>query len=338
MLIIGLTGTTLGEDDRRRLAVPQVVGVILFARNFDSRDQVVGLIDEVRLARPEPFLVCVDQEGGPVQRFRTGFTRLPALAHLGALYARDPRAAVARAEEHAWLMASEMRAIGVDLSFAPVADLARGNRAIGERAFDAAPQAVSELTQAYLRGMRLAGMAATLKHFPGHGSVAEDTHFDAAVDPRTLDELRDADLIPFADAIAAGAEAVMMAHVTYPAVDSRPAGYSRVWIEDVLRGELGFRGAVIGDDIGMAAAEAAGGVAARVEAHLAAGCDLLLACGPAIVDEAIAASRHAPPCDADLLARLQGEVAPTWEALIANPQRDEFVERLDALAAVTERP
>lgn len=331
MLIIGLPGKTLTDADRRQLAPPQVSGVILFSRNFEHRDQVIALIDDIRVERPEPFLVCVDQEGGPVQRFRDGFTRLPALARIGELFQRDEQAAIRAAEEHAWVMASEMRAIGIDLSFAPVVDLARGNRAIGERAFHADAQIGSELAQAYLRGMRLAGMAATIKHFPGHGSVAEDTHFEAAVDPRPLDELLATDLVPFADAIASGAEAVMMAHVTYPAVDARAAGYSRIWIEDVLRGELGFRGVVIGDDIGMAAAESVGSIAARIEGHLLAGCDLLLACSPAIVDEAIAASAHAPPCDNQRLARLQGEIAQTWEALTTNPQRDEFIARLGAL-------
>lgn len=331
MLIIGLPGKTLTDEDRRWLAEPQVSGVILFTRNFESREQVTTLIDDLRAARADPFLICVDQEGGPVQRFRPGFTRLPALARVGEIYGRDPRAAVAIAEEHAWLMASEMRAIGVDMSFAPVADLARGNLAIGERAFAADPDTVSELTQAYLRGMRLAGMAATLKHFPGHGSVTEDTHFDSATDPRTLDELRETDLVPFADGIAAGAEAVMMAHVTYPAVDAKPAGCSRIWVEDVLRGEFGFRGVVLGDDIGMAATEPLGGIGARIEAHLLAGCDLVLACSPAIVPEALAASRHAEPCPPDRLASLQGQVAPTWQALAANPQRDDFAARITAL-------
>jgi beta-N-acetylhexosaminidase len=332
MLIIGLSGTTLTDADRARLAAPQVSGAILFTRNFQDRDQLVALVDDIRLVRDEPFLVCVDQEGGPVQRFRDGFAPLPALARLGELYARDPRAAVARTEEHAWLMASEMRAIGIDLSFAPVVDLARGNRAIGERAFAPDPEVVSDLGQAYLRGMHLAGMAATLKHFPGHGSVAEDTHFDAASDPRGLDTLLATDLVPFADAIAAGAEAVMMAHVTYPAVDALPAGYSRVWIEDILRVELGFRGVVVGDDIGMAAAESLGGIGARIQAHLDAGCDLVLACSPSIVDEAIEASAGMPPCDGERLQVLQGGVAQTWQALESNPQRGEFIARLVALA------
>lgn len=336
MLIIGIPGKTLGEAERARLAAPQVSGVILFARNFESRAQVTALIDDIRNARPDPFLLCVDQEGGAVQRFRDGFTRLPPLLRIGELYARDPAAAIRRAEEHAWLMASEMRAIGIDLSFAPVTDLARGNRAIGTRAFDADPQVASELVQAYLRGMRLGGMAATLKHFPGHGSIAEDTHFDAAVDPRTLQQLRDSDLIPFADGIAAGAEAVMMAHVTYPAVDALAAGYSRIWIQDVLRGELGFRGVVVGDDIGMAAAESVGGIRARIEAHLAAGCDLLLACSPAVAAEAVEASASAEPCDPQRVATLQGAVAQTWNALVTNPQRDEFIARVTALDTTAE--
>jgi beta-N-acetylhexosaminidase len=334
MLIIGLAGKTLDDADRARIKTPQVSGVILFTRNFESREQVAALIESIRAEREEPFLICVDQEGGPVQRFREGFTRLPALARLGELYDHDAQAAVARTEEHAWLMASEMRAIGVDLSFAPVVDLARGNRAIGERALHADPQVVSTLALASLRGMRLAGMAATIKHFPGHGSVAEDTHFDAAVDPRSLDELRASDLIPFADAIEAGAEAVMMAHVTYPAVDALPAGYSRIWIEDILRGELGFRGVVIGDDIGMAAAEPLGSIAARIDAHLAAGCDLLLACSPAIVDESLAASAQHAPCDPARVARLQGAVASTWKSLEDNPQRHAFIERVTALDKV----
>ncbi|HEV7489725.1 MAG TPA: beta-N-acetylhexosaminidase [Rhodanobacteraceae bacterium] len=335
MLIIGLPGKTLTDEDRRWLAAPQVSGVILFTRNFESRDQVTALIDDLRVARPDPFLVCVDQEGGPVQRFRPGFTRLPALARIGDLFARDPAAAVAVAEEHAWLMASEMRAIGIDISFAPVADLARGNLAIGERAFSADPETVSELTQAYLRGMRLAGMAATLKHFPGHGSVAEDTHFDAAIDPRSLEILRETDLVPFADGIAAGADAVMLAHVTYPSIDARPAGCSRIWVEDILRGELGFRGVVFGDDIGMAATESLGGIGARIEAHLLAGCDLVLACGASIVPEALAASRRAEPCAPEKVAALQGAVAQTWQSLDSNPQRSTFVARVTALDDAT---
>ena len=328
MLIIGLSGLELTVAERGQLAAPQVSGVILFKRNFASRAQVTVLIDAIRVLRGDEFLVCVDQEGGPVQRFREGFTELPALARIGALYDADPQQALARAEEHAWLMASEMRAIGVDLSFAPVLDLARGNRAIGTRAFDARAEVVSELGLAYQRGMRLASMAVTLKHFPGHGSVLEDTHIDRAVDGRSRETIRAEDLVPFADAIDAGAEAVMMAHVIYPQVDAKPAGYSRVWIADILRGELGFKGVVFSDDISMAAAAGEGGVAARIEAHYDAGCDLILACQPEVVDEALAATKGAASFDSQRLKRLLGGIAQDWDEMVDNPQRQKFISNL----------
>lgn len=332
MLIIGIPGRTLSDEDRVYLSSPQVSGVILFSRNFSNRDQITELVDDIRMERPDdPFLICVDQEGGPVQRFREGFTRLPALSRIGALHATDPKRAIALAEDHGWLMASEMRAIDIDLSFAPVSDLARGNLAIGERAFHADPAVVSELVQAYARGMHLAGMAVTLKHFPGHGSVVADTHFDVAHDPRTLDELRTSDLVPFVDGFASGAEAVMLAHVTYPEVDALAAGYSRTWITDILRQQLGFGGLVIGDDIGMAAAESMGSIPERIQAHLDAGCDLILACSPAIVEEAVTSTLHLKPCTAARVESLRGAVAPTWEGLIDNPKRDEVAARLAAL-------
>ncbi len=331
MLLIGIPGTDVDPATRAWLRDPAVSGVILFARNFVSRTQVAALADGLREACDRPLLVAVDQEGGPVQRFQAGFTRLPALGRIGERHARDPAAAVALAEEHAWLMASEMRAIGVDLSFAPVADLRRGNRAIMDRAFDPEPAVVSELVMAYVRGMHLAGMAATLKHFPGHGTIMEDTHHEHAADTRSLDTLLEQDLVPFCDAIGSGAEAVMMAHVAYPAVDREPAGYSRVWIEEILRGQLGFRGVVMGDDIGMAAADSAGGIAARVHAHLAAGCDFVLACKPEVVPEALRAVAGKTPADIALVEALMGRVAPTWDALVADPQRERIATRLGDL-------
>lgn len=334
MIVIGISGKELLAEERDWMAEPAVSGVVLFARNFASRAQVTDLVAAIREVRPNPFLVSVDQEGGPVQRFRgDGFTTLPALARVGDLYDRDPKRAVEIAEEHAWLMATEMRALDIDQSYAPVVDLRRGNRAIGERAFHADPSAVSALGVAYLRGMRLGGMAATIKHFPGHGSVLEDTHFANAADRRTLDELRASDLIPFADAIAAGAEAVMMAHVAYPAVDPHPAGYSRRWIEDILRGEYGFRGVVVSDDISMVAAESAGGIPARIAAHRDAGCDLVLVCRPEGVPDALCATRSQPPCPPELVAMLSGRVGADWSALQENPQRRAFRARLATLAS-----
>ncbi len=340
MLIIGLEGHELTECDVERLSAREVVGAILFSRNFASRAQLDDLIAEVRALRDDPFPICVDQEGGPVQRFKNdGFTRLPPLARIGALHDNDPVAATRMAETHAWLMASELRACDVDLSFAPVVDLQRGNRIIGERAFHADPQVVANLGAAYLRGMRSAGMAGTLKHFPGHGTVREDTHVEPATDPRDLQTLRQNDLVPFIEGFAAGAEAVMLAHVTYPNVDAVPAGYSKIWIEDILRGECGFRGLVISDDIGMAAAESAGGAGARANAHLDAGCDLVLVCAPRLVDEAIAAVRGRQCCEAARVSMLCGAVSGDWQALIENPRHREAAVSLRKLddPARTER-
>jgi beta-N-acetylhexosaminidase len=333
MLLIGLAGTEVAERERAWLAAPGVAGVILFARNYASRGQLIALTEAIREAGGEHLLVAVDQEGGPVQRFRDGFTRLPALSRIGAVYDRDPEDAIRLAEEHAWVMASELRASGVDFSFAPVVDLARGNAAIGPRALHADPGIAAELATAYVRGMHLGGMAAVLKHFPGHGSVAADTHKAQAIDPRPLDAIRADDLRPFAEAMAAHAEAVMMAHVVYPAVDAQPAGYSRVWIEQVLRGELGFAGVVVSDDISMAAAGVAGSVAGRVQAHLAAGCDLVLACFPEVVEEAIAAVPAPPPAARERLSPLRGAIGASWDGLLDNPQRDRFVARITALDA-----
>lgn len=332
MLIIGIEGRELGDHDRARLAAPGVSGAILFTRNYADRGQLAALVASIRELRGGDFVVCVDHEGGPVQRFREGFTRLPPLARIGELYHRDRAAGVAMAEMHAIVMASELRACDIDFSFAPVVDLARGNRIIGERAFDADPAVVGDLAAAYVRGMRLAGMAATLKHYPGHGSIPEDTHLEAALDSRPLAAIRAADLVPFADGFAAGAEAVMVAHVTYPAVDPRAAGYSKTWIEEILRGELGFRGVVFSDDVGMAAAESAGDIGARVIAHLDAGCDLVLVCHPTMVDAALEAVRGRSPCAAEKVASLHGSVAESWDSLKSDPQHLRYVAALGELA------
>jgi len=338
MLMIGLAGLQLAAHERDWLTAPGVSGVLLFGRNFASREQVMALIESIRDVAGEEILIAVDQEGGPVQRFREGYIRLPALAKIGAIYERDPTEAVRLAEEHAWVMASELRASGVDFSYAPVVDLARGNAAIGTRAFHADPAITAELATAYVRGMHLAGMAAVLKHFPGHGSVAADTHKAQAIDPRSLDEIRHDDLRPFAECIEARTEAVMMAHVVYPAVDAQPAGYSKRWIEDILRGELGFTGAVISDDISMAAAGVAGSVSGRVHGHLDAGCDLVLACFPEVVPEAIAAVADRIPGVPARLAALRGAIGASWASLIDNPQRDRFVARITALDAEEAHP
>lgn len=321
MLIFGIAGTELTTQERDWLQHPQAAGVILFKRNFASRQQVTELAAAIREATPRPQLLCVDQEGGRVQRFVEGFTKLPALAPFGPLHDRDPGAALRLAHEHAWLMASEIRAIGLDLSFAPVVDLGRGNLAIGDRAFHADPQVVAAFTRAYVQGMHAAGMAATLKHFPGHGSVLEDTHFDEAIDPRPLDVLEREDLVPFVAGIEAGAEAVMLAHVTYPAIAPEPAGYSPFWLKDVLRDRMGFRGVAFSDDIGMAAAESAGGIKARIDAHLDAGCDVVLVCAPALVEDSLKACDGRGPANTAALTGLMGRGALGWQGLLADARR-----------------
>ena len=303
--------------------------MILFKRNFVSRAQVAELSAAIRAAAPRPQLVCVDQEGGRVQRFQDGYSALPPLEGFGRLYADDPAGALALAEEHAWLMASEVRASGVDLSFAPVVDLGRGNLAIGNRAFSDDPQVVAAFTRAYVRGMHAAGMAATLKHFPGHGSVLEDTHFDVAVDDRPLDVIRAEDLVPFVAGIDAGADAVMLAHVTYPQVAPEPAGYSPYWIETILRKEMGFRGVVFSDDIGMAAAFSAGGVKQRIDAHLDAGCDVVLVCHPELVEESLAAV-EGRTLNTMALTGLLGRGALGWDGLLADARHDDARTRLQA--------
>jgi beta-N-acetylhexosaminidase len=331
MLVIGVAGTELTAQERDWLQNDACGGVILFSRNVASKQQVAELSQAIREAAPRPQLVCVDQEGGRVQRFRDGFTAFPPLEKFDALYRQDRDAALQLAREHAWLMASEVRATGLDLSFAPVVDLGRGNRAIGDRAFSADPQVVADFTRAYVEGMHAADMAATLKHFPGHGSVLEDTHFDDAVDPRSLDEIRALDLVPFVAGIDAGADAVMMAHVKYPAVDPDPAGYSRKWIEEILRGEMGFRGVVFSDDIGMAAAFSAGGIKARIDAHLDAGCDVVLVCHPELVAESLEAVQGRELNTAAMIG-LIGRGPLAWQQLIADERYGSTKQRLEGLA------
>jgi beta-N-acetylhexosaminidase len=317
MLVIGVAGTELTAQERDWLQHDACAGVILFKRNFVSKAQVAELSAAIREAAARPQLLCVDQEGGRVQRFQDGYSALPPLEAFGRLYDRDRARALALAEEHAWLMASEVRATGVDLSFAPVVDLGRGNLAIGNRAFSTEPEIVSEFTRAYVRGMHAAGMAATIKHFPGHGTVREDTHFDEAVDHRTLDELRATDLVPFAAGIKANAEAVMLAHVTYPQVAPEPAGYSPFWIDTILRKEMGFRGVVFSDDIGMAAAFSAGGIKQRIDAHLDAGCDVVLVCHPELVEESLDAVKGRA-LRQDICSPLMGRGEHAWAPLLAD--------------------
>lgn len=277
LLMLDIGGTELTDEDRELLAHPGTGGLIFFSRNFESRDQISALVKAIRAVRPE-ILVAVDQEGGRVQRFREGFTRLPPMRRLGERFDHDPQQASVQAYQLGALMASELVACDIDISFAPVLDLDFGQSSvIGDRSFHTQAQAVTTLAGAFIDGMRAAGMAATGKHFPGHGFVQADSHLELPVDTRTLDDIIAADLVPFR-ALADRLAGIMPAHVVYEQVDAQPAGFSPFWLQAVLRQQLGFSGVIFSDDLAMAGAAAAGSYAQRAEAALSAGCDMVLVC------------------------------------------------------------
>ena len=276
--IIDVAGTALSEDDRARLRHPAVGGVILFARNYESPSQLLALVAEIRALRAD-ILLCVDHEGGRVQRFRVGFSPLPPMRRFGEAWDRDRGAARAAARAAGLVIAAELSAPGLDFSFAPVLDLDYGRSGvIGDRAFHADPLAVGELATAFIGGLAEGGMAAVAKHFPGHGYAAADSHVDVPRDERPVQQILERDVAPYGAAIAAGLAAVMPAHVIYPQADAEPAGYSRFWLQDVLRKRLGFSGMIFSDDLSMEGAGTAGGIPERAHAALAAGCDMVLLC------------------------------------------------------------
>ncbi|MDP8983967.1 MAG: beta-N-acetylhexosaminidase [Pseudomonadota bacterium] len=277
-LMIDIAGTQLCPQDHEVLAHPLVGSVLLFARNYRDPAQVAALTAEIRAVRTPQLLVAVDHEGGRVQRFRDHFTRLPASRTVGRRFDEDRSEALTLARSIGWLMASELRAVGVDFSFAPCVDLDYGvSEIIGDRAFHRDPDNVGALAAAYLMGMREAGMAAVAKHFPGHGAVVADSHVALPVDRREFVDL-EADMRPYRLLIENSVPGVMAAHVVYPAVDALPASLSRRWITEVLRGELGFHGCVFADDLSMAGAAAFGDVVQRARLAYVAGCDVLPVC------------------------------------------------------------
>ncbi|MEH6575740.1 MAG: beta-N-acetylhexosaminidase [Amphritea sp.] len=277
-LMLDVDGLSLTEDDRVLLRDPVVGGLILFSRNYQSPEQLASLIKEIRACAPD-ILIAVDQEGGRVQRFKEGFVRLPPMERLGAVFQQDPQSAITMATELGWLMAAELIAYGVDISFAPVLDLNFGvSEVIGDRAFSTDAAAVITLSTAFIKGMREAGMASTGKHFPGHGWVAADSHLEIPVDERPLAEIESLDLHIFQQLMRSGLDAVMPAHVVYQQVDSQPAGFSPFWLQEVLRKKLAFDGVIFSDDLTMEGASIAGGFIERSEQALAAGCDMLLVC------------------------------------------------------------
>jgi beta-N-acetylhexosaminidase len=318
--MLDIAGTWLTAEDRQLLRQPEVGGVILFARNIEHPAQVRELSAAIRAVRPG-MLLAVDQEGGRVQRLRQGFIKLPPMRSIAE---RDN--AMQLAELCGWVMAVEVLAVGLDFSFAPVLDLDHQRSAVvGTRAFEADPVRAAELCGAFVAGMRRAGMAATGKHFPGHGWAEADSHVAIPVDERSLEQIRSHDLIPFAR-LAGQLAAVMPAHVIYPQVDSQPAGFSRIWLQQILRGELGFKGVIFSDDLSMAGAHVVGDAAARIEAALTAGCDMGLVCNDREAAElALSALQRLKVSVPAQLAAMRGQLAgaleyrqqPSWLTAIA---------------------
>ncbi len=334
-VMLDVDGLALSAIERERIKHPLVGGVILFARNYQSPEQVETLVREIHDLRVPRLLVAVDHEGGRVQRFRDGFTGLPAIRHLGRIYDENPKRARRLAETSGWLMATELRAVGVDFSFAPVLDLDRGvSQIIGDRAFHARPEAVADLAHAYMRGMHQAGMAATGKHFPGHGTVAADSHVAMPVDERALVDILAEDVVPFERMIHYGLEGIMPAHVVFPRVDAQPAGFSRVWLKQILRGQLGFQGVIFSDDLSMEGAKGAGDVVARAKLALSAGCDMVLVCNdPAAADQVLTGlGTHDDPVSHLRLVRMHGRENPTREQLAQDQAYRDAVRAVSAIA------
>ncbi|HTT08639.1 MAG TPA: beta-N-acetylhexosaminidase [Gammaproteobacteria bacterium] len=317
-LMIDLAAPALSPEERAWLAHPLIGGVILFTRNYSNPAQLLELTGAIHAARHPPLLIAVDHEGGRVQRFREGFTRLPACALLGKRYDADETTALQEATACGWVMAAELRAAGIDFSFAPVLDLNRGvSGVIGDRAFHADPNTVGALAYAFVKGMREAGMAAVGKHFPGHGAVAADSHHAVPVDERELERIFHSDLRPFQHLIQNNIEALMPAHVIYTRVDDNPAGFSRIWLQDILRRRLEFDGVIFSDDLNMAGAGVAGDITQRAVAALTAGCDMALICNnPAAIRQLLTELKiEMSPLSRARLMRMHGRAALSPPAL-----------------------
>jgi beta-N-acetylhexosaminidase len=337
-LMIDLAGTQVTQEERELLRHPLVGGVILFARNYVKPEQLTELVHAIHAERTPPLIVAVDQEGGRVQRFREGFSRIPPARRIGHEFDLDARTGLALARAVGWLMAAELRAHGVDISFAPCVDLDYGvSEVIGERSFHASADAVAQLAGAWMHGMREAGMAATAKHFPGHGAVVADSHLSLPLDRRPLVDLT-RDLTPYRRLIANGLPAVMMAHILFPAVDPDPSSLSGLWIRDVLRGELRFQGVVFTDDLSMKGAAAYGDIVTRARQALAAGCDMLPVCNhrPSVIELLDKLDCEPQPASSLRLVRLHGRAgAPAHAALEALP---EWAHARDLLARMSAAP
>ena len=328
-VMLDVVGKELTAEDIKRLQNPLVGGVILFSRNFESPAQLKALTASIHAVRQPPLLISVDHEGGRVQRFKDGFTKIPPMREFGKVWDDNPKKAKELAEDAGWILAAELRAHGVDFSFTPVLDMDYGeSQVIGNRAFHVKAQAIHELAYALMQGLRRGGMPAVGTHFPGHGYVVADSHVAIPVDEREFDEIAQNDMQPFRQMIDDGIQAIMPAHVIYPKVDEKPAGFSPRWLQKVLRERLGFDGVIFSDDLSMEGAGVAGDVTARALAALNAGCDMVLLC-------------NQPDKADELLAHLQWDITGASRARLARmhggrspKDMDHLHEDADFVAAV----
>jgi beta-N-acetylhexosaminidase len=333
--MLDVLGTVLTTEDEARLCHPLVGGVILFSRNYESPAQLRELTAAIHALRTPRLLIAVDHEGGRVQRFRAGFTKIPAMRELGKIWGTQSRKARHLAQQSGYVLAAELHACGVDFSFTPVLDIDYGQSGvIGDRAFHTDLQAISELAHSLLLGLKQGGMYSVGKHFPGHGYVKADSHLAIPVDDREFVDIEMADLIPFQQLIHFGLTAVMPAHVIYPKIDSRPAGFSPVWLQQILRQQLGFEGVIFSDDLSMEGATVAGGIVQRAEAALQAGCDMILVCNkPKSADELLQGLKwELSVVSKARLVHMRGK--PHSEPLAKLHEQPHFLKALDEISTI----